>query len=348
MEKCKFCRAELKYLGYVINEEGLKTDPDKLKSIKNFPLPMTAKQLRGFIGLCSYYRRFVKHFSSIIAPMTSMLGKRKGKDGISWSEEALAAFETLKTALTTAPVLASPDYSKKFTLHCDASSVGIGSSLTQTIDGIEHPVAFHSRLLSKSERLYSTTERELLSVVDSINHFRPYIEGSKFTVITDHMSLKWLKSLNNPSGRLARWAMQISQFNFDICHRKGTLNVVPDALSRAAINLITYSGGIENTKDEWYIKIYTGCIKEPQKFKNYFIQDMILYRYNKPSHKLDHNQWKIVVPIEEIQNCIKEAHENFESIHPGVFKTNHKLKKLYYWKNMHTDIVNYIKKMRSL
>lgn len=343
LEKCKFCREELKYLGYVINEKGLKTDPDKLKSIENFPLPSTAKQLRGFIGLCSYYRRFVKHFSSIIAPMTSMLGKRKGKDGITWSEEALLAFNQLKKALTTAPVLASPDYTKRFTIHCDASSVGIGSTITQEIDGIEHPIAFFSRLLSKNERLFSTTERELLSVVDSINHFRPYIEGSKFTVITDHMSLKWLKSLNNPSGRLARWAMQISQFNFDICHRKGTLNVVPDALSRAAVSLISYAGGTENTKDNWYIKIYDGCLKHPQNFKNYFIENNILYRYSKPVHKLDKTNWKIVLPREQVQNCIKEGHDNLESIHPGIYKTYHKLRKYYYWKDMHQDIKNYIK-----
>lgn len=343
LDKCDFCKSELKYLGYIINSEGLKTDPQKLNCIENFPVPTSAKQLRGFIGLCSYYRRFVKNFSSIIAPMTSLLSKRKGKDQIEWNAEAQQAFESLKLALTTAPVLACPDFTHPFTLHCDASSVGIGSVLTQTFNNIEHPVAFHSRLLSKTERNYSTTERELLAVVDSINHFRPYLEGTRFTVITDHMSLKWLKSLSNPSGRLARWSMQISQYNFEVSHKKGKLNIVPDALSRASISLITYSNETRNTTDDWYLKVFDGCSTKPQNFKNFQINNNVLYRFCKPNNSLqESNSWKIVLPKEKAIACIKENHENFDSVHPGIFKTYNKIKQHYFWKDMYLDIVNFV------
>lgn len=342
LDKCHFCRSELKYLGFIIDAKGLRTDPNKLDCIEKFPRPTSAKQLRGFIGLCSYYRRFVNNFSTIIAPMTALIGKRKGKEVIEWNADAEKSFTELKRAMLSAPVLACPDFNKPFVLHCDASSVGIGSVLTQEFEGKEHPVAYHSRLLSRTEKNYSTTERELLAVVDSINHFRPYLDGFKFTVVTDHMSLKWLKSLNNPSGRLARWAMQISQYNFEICHRKGTQHIVPDFLSRIEVNLISYSAGAGNSTDPWYNKIYNGCKNQPHKYKNFYLDGDILYRYSKPKNDLDRNHWKIVIPYELINDCIKEAHEGIDSVHPGVYKTYHKLKLLYYWPNMHKNVVAFL------
>lgn len=344
LKKCDFCKEELKYLGYIINSEGLRTDPEKLSCIENFPQPKTAKQLRGFIGLCSYYRRFVKDFSSIIAPMTALVGKRKGSQSIEWSEAAEESFKTLKRALITAPLLASPDFTQPFTIECDASSVGIGSVLLQEIEGIQHPVAFHSRLLTKPERNYSTTERELLAVVDSINHFRAYIEGSKFTVITDHMSLRWLKSLSNPSGRLARWAMQISSYNFDICHKPGKLNVVPDALSRVSINAISYDGGIQSSNDQWYNKVYTGCQDTPLLYRNFQIKNNRLYRFCKSNQELSGNSWKLVLPRDLIETCIKENHDSFCSVHPGTLKTYLKIKEHYYWKDMFSDVKKFVSK----
>ena len=343
LDKCEFCKGELQYLGYVINNKGLQTDPKKLECIAKFPRPSTARQLRGFIGLCSYYRRFVQNFSTIIAPLTKLIGKRKGKDAIDWTSEADQAFIELKKALTSAPVLACPDFKKPFTLHTDASSVGIGSVLTQDIEGVEHPVAFHSRLLSKTERNYSTTERELLAVLDSIYHFRAYLEGSKFSVVTDHMSLKWLKTLNNPSGRLARWAMQLSCFNFEVCHRQGKLNVVPDALSRVSINLITYSGGTHGCSDPWYNKVFNGCKEKPQFYKNFIIKDNILYRSCKNKFNLQsQNLWKVVMPRDLVESCIKECHDGLGSVHPGTLKTLFKVKELYFWKGMFQDIKNYV------
>lgn len=338
LKKCDFCKGELKYLGYIVNENGLQTDPKKLESIRNYPVPNTAKSLRAFIGMCSYYRRFVDNFSSIIAPLTCLIGKKKGRDAIEWNEEADKAFDFLKEALMTAPVVACPDFSQPFSLQCDASAVGLGSVLTQVFEGQERPVAYHSRLFTKAERNYSTTERELLAVLDSIRHFRGYLDGMKFAVITDHMALKWLLTLDNPSGRLARWATIISQYTFDIVHRKGIYNVVPDALSRIEVAPVSYSLGHSQTGDRWYKKMFLGARNSPQMFPNYVIQQGVLYRRMPLDNPLSGDPWRIVLPSEKTREAIWESHNSFPSIHPGVMKTYMKLKGVYYWQNMYRDV----------
>lgn len=166
----------------------------------------------------------------MVAP-TPRSAKKKQK--WEWSEQHQQSFERLKTALTEAPVLIRPDFSKPFRVQCDASAGSIGSVLTQEDDeGNEHPVIYLSRVLTPPERNYSTTERELLSVKWSLRKLRPYIEGYKFEVITDHSALKWLKNLKDPTGRLARWALELQQWDFKVKHRKGAVHYVPDALSR--------------------------------------------------------------------------------------------------------------------
>lgn len=342
LKKCEFCKAELKYLGYILNENGLKTDPAKLDSIQHFPIPTTAKALRGFIGLCSYYRRFVDNFSSIIAPLTVLLGKKKGRDPIDWDEDANNAFLKLKDALINTPVMACPDFTKPFVLHCDASSVGLGSVLSQVSDDVEHPIAYFSKLFSKAERNYSTTERELLSVLESIKHFRGYLDGTKFTIVTDHIALKWLMTLDNPSGRLARWSTLISQYNFDIIHRKGIHHVVPDALSRAFIAPVTFDRGPDFTTDEWYKKVYRGARDHPQMFPAYCIRDGVLLRHVPLSNPLTDESWRIVLPKEKAREAVWEAHNTFPQIHPGIMKTYLQIKKTLYWPNMFRDVTQII------
>lgn len=338
IKKCDFCKSELKYLGYILNEKGLQTDPSKLEAIKDFPVPATAKALRGFIGLCSYYRRFVDNFSSIIAPLTSLIGSKKGKDPIEWSKEADLAFKKLKDALIDTPVMSCPDFSVPFILQCDASSVGLGSVLSQNIDGVEHPIAYFSKLFSKAERNYSTTERELLSVLESVKHFRGYLDGARFTIVTDHIALKWLLTLNNPTGRLARWATIISQFDFTILHRKGSQHVVPDALSRAHALPIIFDTGLNTTSDVWFKRIYKGARDTPQIFPSYAIQDGQLMRRMPLNDPLSCNAWRIVLPREKVDEAIWEAHKEQSSIHPGIMKTYLLLKSKYYWPNMFRDV----------
>lgn len=347
LTKSEFCKAELKYLGYMVDSQGLRTDPVKIDCIKNFPVPKNAKQIRAFIGLCGYFRRFIKGFSGIAAPLTRLTGSKKGISNFAWSTEAETAFNDLKRALTTAPVLSCPDFTKPFSIHCDASSAGIGGVLIQTIDGLEHPIAYYSRCLNTNERNYGITERELLAVLDSVTHFRPYIEGSHFTVVTDHSSLKWLGSLSNPSGRLARWSSRLSQFSFDVVHRKGTQHIVPDVLSRKDLALLS-GGNPMSTTDKWYVNTWKGCQEFPQRFLNFQIRNNELFRHTKTNLALcEDTAWKKVVPMELRQEILSNVHESPRACHPGVFKTYKKLQLRYYWPNMYKDAKQFVNRCKT-
>lgn len=166
-----------------------------------------------------------------MAPITSLLKKNIKK--LEWSVEAGEALEKVKAALTSAPILANPDYSRPFTIQSDASDTGIGAILVQGEGDDEKVIAYFSQKLSSAQRKYQTTERECLAVISAIEKFRPYIEGAKFKVITDHASLLWLRNLKDPSGRLGRWALRLQPYDFELQHRKGRFMTVADALSRA-------------------------------------------------------------------------------------------------------------------
>lgn len=185
--KSKWCVTEVKYLGFVIGNGGITTDPEKVDAIEKWPVPKNIKQVRGFLGIAGWYRRFIENFSSVVFPITETLStKRK----FSWSPAAQEAFEKVKTLLTSAPVLATPNFSEKFYLHCDASDYGIGAVLVQ-LDGNneERPIAFMSKKLNSAQRNYSVTERECLAAIEAIKRFRCYLELQEFEVITDHSSL---------------------------------------------------------------------------------------------------------------------------------------------------------------
>lgn len=340
MSKCEFCKSELKYLGYIVSENGLATDPSKVDAINNFPTPKNVKEVRSFLGLASYYRRFINNFSAIARPLSQLTSP---KSKFSWSSEAEEAFIELKKALTSSPVLVVPDFSEPFYLHADASGFGLGSSLVQKDkDGNEHPIAYFSRTLTKAETAYSTTERELLCVVESVKHFRHYIEGTHFTVVTDHESLKWLWKIENPTGRLARWATRLSQFDFDVVHKKGKFHVVPDALSRVNISAVAASV-ISN--DQWYQKTLSGVQSRPERYPNFKLIDGELFRHCKPKFNLMGSYvWKKVIPMELRDNLIKNAHEDPLNAHLGAFKVYKMLSLSYYWPNMLKSISDILSK----
>lgn len=342
--KSKFFRKSIKYLGYVVDEYGLRTDPEKVSAILNFPIPTTPREVKIFLGTCSWYRRFIRNFSTIAAPLNRLTSKGKKAPAFQWSEEAENAFNTLKNALVSAPILAVPDFNKPFTVHADASSYGIGGMLSQTIDGQEHPIAYVSRSLNKCERNYSATEREALAVLFSVEKFQAYLGSRRFKVITDHSSLKWFMTLENPSGRLARWGCRLSQFNFDIEHRKGTDNVVPDALSRLmkvdAVNLV----GDDAVSDEWYDKVLNGCRSFPANFPNFCIRDGKLFRLCKSKYNLLREfDWKEVVPKGKRRGVLEANHCEPTAAHFGVFKTHRRLSLTYFWPGMYKDVVEFVK-----
>ncbi len=227
--KCHLFKKEIEFLGHIISEQGVRTDPKKVECVENWPEPTTVKEVRSFLGLCSYYRRFIACFSEIAKPLHQLTEKDRK---FAWTEQCSAAFQTLKKKLTEAPLLAHPDFSQPFILDTDASDLAIGSVLSQKIDGVERAVAFASRTLSKSERKYCVTRKELLAVVFFVKHFRHYLYGREFTLRTDHASLKWLMNFKNPEGQVARWLEILAAYMMKVEHRPGKLHTNADSLSR--------------------------------------------------------------------------------------------------------------------
>ena len=228
--KCAFLQERVFYLGHEISRKGVATDPTKVNQVANWPIPQSVKDVQRFLGLASYYRRFVRNFASIAKPLYRLTEKTATFE---WTLECQEAFAELRHKLCTAPVLAFPDFTKAFILDTDASNTGIGGVLSQLDDqGQEHVIAFASRTLSKAERRYCVTRRELLAVVVFTQQFRPYLLGREFTLRTDHGSLSWLQSFKEPEGQLAQWLEKLQEFHFRIVHRPGKKHTNADAMSR--------------------------------------------------------------------------------------------------------------------
>lgn len=286
-----------------------------MKSVLEYPVPRTLKQVRSFVGLASWYRKFIHNFSKISAPLTQLLKKDQKWQ---WGPSQDAAFNSLKESLTSAPILSCPDFNRPFVVQVDASDQGLGASLTQTVEGRERVIAFASRLLSDSERKFTVTEIECLALVWAVRKFRPYLEGYKFTAITDHQALRWLMSLEKPSGRLARWTLELQQFDFNIQYRKGSLNKVADALSRQLTHevecgqllckmaepnqmlddnqkVLTVQETNDNQSIDWVTEKSSQINVNPGKFKNYRIENGKLFRkFPKKRGIQDPNlEWKL-------------------------------------------------------
>lgn len=227
--KCNLFRHEVRYLGHIISREGIKTDPEKINAVQRWPAPKDVHQLRSFLGLCTYYRKFVKDFSRIARPLHKLT---EAKQKFSWTDECDIAFQKLKSLLTENPILTFPQPDKPFILDTDASKEGLGAVLSQDIDGQEPVIAYFSKSLSKAERNYCVTRKELLAIVKAVEHFHPYLYGRKFVLRTDHASLSWLLNFKNPEGQVARWIQRLQEYDMEIRHRKGSSHGNADALSR--------------------------------------------------------------------------------------------------------------------
>lgn len=225
LDKCEFLRKEVEFLGHIVTPEGIRPNKKKIEAIKNFPIPKTAREIKSFLGLLGYYRRFIKNFAKLTKPLTKCLKKN---EKIEHTQEFLDCVNLCKNVLISEPVLAYPDFEKDFELTTDASGFAIGAILSQN----NHPICYASRTLNPAEINYSTIEKELLAIVWSCKYFRPYLFGRKFTIYTDHKPLQWLFSLKEPSSRLVRWRLKLEEFDYSIKYKNGKTNQAADALSR--------------------------------------------------------------------------------------------------------------------
>lgn len=307
IDKCEFLRKEVTYLGHVLSADGLKPDPTKVTAVKEYPQPQTTKQLKSFLGLIGYYRRFINNFSRIARPLHELL--KKGEN-FAWGPRHDDAFQTLKEKIINPPILQYPDFSKRFIITTDSSQDGLGAVLSQGEVGKDLPIAFASRTLNKAEKNYSTIEREMLGIVWAAKYFRPYVFGRKFTICTDHKPLKWIASVTDPSSRLMKFRLKLEEFDYEIVYKSGKNNQVADALSR---------------------------IREIQTEES----------NNNSSSGSEETNAEQEISEEDKSRILREFHDSPLGGHQGITRTYDRIRKYRMWPGMKRDIQEYIRKCES-
>ena len=372
VKKCSLCRESVQFLGHVVSSKGIAADPAKIQKVVDWPVPVNKREVQQFLGLISYYRRFIKDCSSVAKPLYQLIERSRP---FYWTTECDQAFKRLREYLTAPPVLVFPDFSKEFLLDTDASDQGIGAVLSQIqSDGQERVVAYASRLLSKSERRYCVTRKELLAVVVFLHHFRQYLLGQKFILRTDHSSLVWLRSFKEPEGQLARWLERLEEFQFEVVHRKGRAHGNADALSRipghlnddvlpiANVALTSIVGDRSpqvirdlQMKDELVGPVFRakindtkpslesikGCDPKYRKLVQIWdqlvIKDELLWRLFENRDGTECIR-QLVVPSSLKTEVLHDVHEGVLGGHLGIDKSLGKLKERFYWPGHYNDV----------
>ena len=342
-------------LGHVISQHEVNVDGEKVRALVERKAPKNVKQVQKFLGLCNYYRRFVKDFAKIAISLNQLLKKDQP---FQWGDAQEHAFKTLIRILTSFPVLRQPDLSKTFIIHTDASSYALGAVLAQVSNGIEHACSYVSRALNKHEINYGITEKECLAVVFAVNKFRAYIFGCKFTVVTDHSALKWLMTISEPVGRLARSTMCLQSFDFEIIHGKGIKHSNADALSRPvsqALNLAIEREAestskvldyYEDSHLQFYLKNHKHQEGAPkgQCTRVTKLAEKIILRESEDKDNLffKHLDKELYIPrVEQRSDLVERMHLLG---HFGAETTYNRLKERYYWMSMMNDVKDIVGK----
>ena len=358
--KCEYLKEKINILGFTVTKDGLLPEEAKLVAIKEFPKPKSVKNVQSFIGLCNYYRKCIKNFSVIARPLHEIT---KNDTGFKWEENQIEAFNHLKEKLITAPVLNHYNPDKDCELRVDASRDGIGAILLQEgEDEQPHPIAYASRSLTKAEKNYTITELEGLAAIWALGYLRHLIYGKPVKIVTDHHALCWLKSLKDPTGRLARWSIKLSEFDYTIVHKSGVAHKDADCLSR---NPVLPPGNSENLEDiptfllesEDMAKLQKEdetlaeliqAVTDPQdspigvrrRAKNFRIIDGVLYKINPSSFGREHLS---VIPKNLIGEVIYTCHSEPTSGHLGTAKTLNKIRQRFYWEKLQNHVERFIK-----
>ena len=345
MKKCEFFRESVTFLGHIIDREGVRVMPDKIQAIKDWPALTSVKDVQSFLGLAGYYRRFIKDFSKIAAPLSELTKKDLS---FTWTQREQTAFDNLKTALCNTPVLIIPDPSKPFVLRTDASGYAVGAVIQQDQGNGLQPIAYLSKKLNSAERNYPVHEQEQLAIILSLQEWRHYLHGTRFKVITDHNSLKYLETQDNLSGRQHRWREKMAEFDMEVVYDLGKNNVVADALSRRSdhaqleASVVTRSSCRADTTLMQMIRAgYTSdpkCVSILNRESHTIrrgteIRDGIIYMNGK-IHVSNNSDVKT--------KLMHEAHDSAIAGHLGVNKTLELLQRTYHWVNMAKDVHEYI------
>ncbi|KAL0162424.1 hypothetical protein M9458_041820 [Cirrhinus mrigala] len=338
LPKCEFHQTKIAFLGYIISQDGVAMDEKKVSSVVSWPRPRTVKELQRFLGFANFYRRFIRGFSQIAAPLTSMI--QGGTRTLKWTSESEQAFKELKEHFTTSPILRHPNPELEFIVEVDASNSGVGAVLSQRHGEPPKmfPCAFFSRKLSAAERNYDVGDRELLALKEALLEWRHWLEGSKvpFLVLTDHRNLEYIRSAKRLNSRQARWSLFFARFEFRITYRPGSKNNKADALSR---------------------------IHDAQQ------QELTPDPIIPPSLLLAPVRWDIMTEIREAQvteppppNCPQDReyvpetlrtrllhwiHDSPGAGHPGITATLELTKNRFWWPALTQDIVRFVTQCRT-
>ncbi|MES2216505.1 MAG: RNase H-like domain-containing protein [Patescibacteria group bacterium] len=361
--KCFFGYYQIELLGHIVSGEGVRPNPEKVAAVMDLPPPRNAKECRRFVGMAGYYRRFLPNFASKARPLIN-LWKKNAR--FRWTDVHQKAFDQLKKDLCNAPCLGHHDPSLIQVLRTDACGNSLGIVLVQlTKDGKEQPVAYASRTMTPAELNYSISEKECLAVIFGVRKFRPYLFGKRFLVRTDHCCLCYLRSVKDLNGRLARFALKLQPYDFEVQYRSGKSHVDADCLSRAPTTIGTPEDEIEDNEiplnaiyfgnraqelrefqeEDPYIKEIKSRLngppptdkKEVKFLNNFHIKEEILLRQTPIDPKP-----RFVIPFNMRDLVLSQNHDEPISGHLGYIKTADKIRKRYWWPNMDRDILNYV------
>jgi hypothetical protein len=376
-EKCHFAMNKVSYLGHEVTGEGIRPDPERVAPIRGLPAPKTVTEIKQFLGLCSFFRRFIQGFALIAEPLVKLT--RKDENFVFGPTQQLA-FELLKERLLSPPILGHYDPDLPLELRTDACTYGIAGELVQYKEKKPVLIQCVSRTLTKAERNYSITHLECLAIVYSVDKLRHFLHGTQFVIKTDHHALCWLMKVKDPNGRLCRWALRMMEYDFKIVYNSNKNHGDVDCLSRFPLDMkpdedisadIPYCGIMATDIQPQKISLLEKtsnvaelqradafCIKYLDIFKstslskneirrqtkNFVIFDEVLYRR---TYINGLSQYLLVVPVTLIPTILESCHDSPYAGHLGVKKTLARIRERFYWRNMVTEITDYVKSCDS-
>jgi hypothetical protein len=338
LKKCSFFTDRVIFLGFIVSSEGVSPDPQKVQSVVDWPQPKNIHDVRSFHGLASFYRRFIRGFSTIMSPITDCMKQGEFK----WTNAATKAFTEIKKKLTEAPVMRLPDFTKPFEVECDASGLGIGGVLSQE----RHPVAYFSEKLNDAKLKYSTYDKEFYAIVRSLWHWEHYLLPHEFVIYSDHDALRYLQSQKHLNFRHGQWVEFLQRYSFVVKHRAGIENKAADALSRRLSLLSIMSvevTGFERLKEDYdscpdFGEVYSNLRSTPHPTRDdYFLQNGYLFKAN-----------RLCIPRTSIRDfLVWEIHAGGLAGHFGRDKTIEEVERQFYWPSLKRDVAKIVGQCRT-
>lgn len=365
INKCQFLQKQIQYLGHIISDEGIKPDTSKIHAVRDYPVPQDATEVRRFLGLAGYYRKFILNFAGIVSPLLELLKKNTP---FVWNAIRDDAFKKLKNCLITSPILQYPDFQKPFYLTCDASDIAIGAILSQIqSNGADLPIAYASRALNSCESNYSPIEKEVLAIIWGVEYFRPYLYGRSFHIVTDHRPLVYLFNVKDPKSKLIRWRIRLMEYQYTIKYKPGVLNTNADALSRVVNPNVQVPEGemivitrakskqladeilqTNNSRSDNLTGDKTDNTNQDIDFNRSNVsnvnQGQASGDHQSISKLEDRHNIKEIHDEEEINRLILEFHVNPIGGHQGFRRTYNRIRSYFYFPKMMTRIRNFIMK----